>query len=109
MVTEANVKEPCRVCAKPAVRKLGTYSFCATHYKKATRQRNWLWPADLTTLLLSIGFVIIIFGIDQWLHPKFNSLSLIVIGIVMSLIPAVLWLGLNLQEAFLLLGLPKNS
>lgn len=91
---EANVNESCRVCDKPAIRKLGAYSFCADHFKAATHQRNWLWPADLATLLLSIGFVVIAFGVDRWLQPSLSSLMLIVLGLVMSFIPAVLWLGL---------------
>ncbi len=88
------MSEKCRVCDKPAVRKLGTYSFCDDHYKKATRQRAWLWPADLTTLLLSIGFVLVAFGVDRWLRPSLSSLTLIVLGLVMSFIPAGLWLTL---------------
>ena len=88
------MNEKCRVCDKPAVRKLGTYSFCDDHYKKATRQRAWLWPADLTTLLLSIGFVLVAFGVDRWLQPSLSSLTLIVLGIIMSFIPAGLWLTL---------------
>lgn len=88
------MNEPCRVCDKPSVRKLGTYSFCAEHYKAATRQREWLWPADLTTLLLSIGFVMVAFAVDRWLQPSFNSLMLIILGMIMAFIPAGLWLAL---------------
>lgn len=88
------MNEICRVCDKPAVRKLGTYSFCEEHYKTANRQRTWLWPADFTTLLLSIGFVLLAFGLDLWLRPSLTSLTLIVLGIVMSFIPAGLWLVL---------------
>lgn len=86
--------ETCRVCDKPAVRRLGSYSFCEEHYRSATRQRNWLWPADLTTLLLSIAFVLVAFGVDQWLQPRLNSAALILLGLVMSFIPAGLWLTL---------------
>ena len=88
------MSEKCRVCEKPAVRNLGTYSFCEEHYKAATRQRSWLWPADLTTLLLSIAFVLVAFGLDRWLQPSFSSLTLIVLGIIMSFIPAGLWLAM---------------
>ena len=88
------MNEICRVCDKPAVRKLGTYSFCEEHYKAATRQRSWLWPADLATLLLSVGFVLTALAVDNWLHPTLNSTGLIVVGIIMSLIPAGLWLAL---------------
>ena len=88
------MNEVCRVCEKPAVRQLGRYSFCAEHYKAATRQRDWLWPADLTTLLLSIGFVLLAFALDRWLQPNFGSLTLIVLGIIMAFIPAGLWMAL---------------
>ncbi|MEW6285613.1 MAG: PrsW family glutamic-type intramembrane protease [Chloroflexota bacterium] len=88
------MKETCRVCDKPASHRLGAYSFCADHYKAATRQRNWLWPADLFTLLLSIGFVLTAFGVDKWLQPQFNSVTLITLGVIMSFIPAALWLAL---------------
>lgn len=88
------MSEICRVCDKPAVRKLGTYSFCEEHYQVATRQRSWLWPADLTTLLLSIGFVLVAFAVDRWVQPSFGSLTLILMGVIISFIPAGLWLGL---------------
>jgi RsiW-degrading membrane proteinase PrsW (M82 family) len=88
------MKEICRVCTKPATKKLGVYYFCDEHFKKATSQRAWLWPADLTTIFLSIAFVLITLAVEQWLQPQFSSLALILIGVLMSLIPAGLWMAM---------------
>jgi RsiW-degrading membrane proteinase PrsW (M82 family) len=88
------MKETCRVCSKPATRRLGVYAFCDEHFKKAKGQRAWLWPADLVTIFLTIGFVLAAWAVEGWLHPQFNSVTLIAVGVLMSLIPAALWMGM---------------
>lgn len=53
---------------------------------------NSLWLADIVTIALLIGFVVLIYVLEQFLTPQFGPTALAAAGIVMALIPALLWL-----------------
>jgi protease PrsW len=57
------------------------------------RQRDGVWQADIASIVLLILFVLIVFGLEAWLQPQFTPMSLIVTGIVLALVPAVVWLA----------------
>ena len=57
------------------------------------RQRSSLWQADIASILLLILFVLAIFGLEAWLQPQFTPTSLVLTGILMALVPAVVWLA----------------
>lgn len=85
--------DPCRICDEPATRTLGGYAFCEAHYEHAVRQRGGVWQADLVSVALLIGFVVVVYAIDGLLQPRFEGLSLSLVGIVLALVPAALWLA----------------
>lgn len=51
-----------------------------------------LWLADIVTIGLLIGFVVLIYVFEQLLSPQFGPTALAVAGIVLTLVPALLWL-----------------
>jgi protease PrsW len=57
------------------------------------RQRNSIWQADVASILILILFVLLLFGVEQWLRPQFTPASLLATGIVMTLVPAAVWLA----------------
>ena len=57
------------------------------------RQRSGLWQADIASIVLLIVFVLAIFGLEAWLQPQFTPTSLIITGILMALVPAIVWLA----------------
>ncbi|WP_420630756.1 PrsW family intramembrane metalloprotease [Candidatus Leptofilum sp.] len=57
------------------------------------RQRSSLWQADIASIVLLILFVLAIFGLEAWLQPQFTPTTLVLTGIVMALVPAVVWLA----------------
>ena len=57
------------------------------------RQRSGLWQADVASIVLLIVFVLAIFGLEAWLQPQFTPTSLVITGIVMAVVPAVVWLA----------------
>ena len=57
------------------------------------RQRSSLWQADIGSIVLLILFVLAIFGLEAWLQPQFTPTSLVMTGILMALVPAVVWLA----------------
>jgi RsiW-degrading membrane proteinase PrsW (M82 family) len=85
--------EPCRICGEPATQTLGGYAFCDRHYARATRQRRGIWQADLASVALLVGFVVVVYLLDGLLQPTFDRLTLPLIGIALALVPAALWLA----------------
>lgn len=57
------------------------------------RQRSSLWQADIASIVLLILFVLLIFGLEAWLQPQFTPTTLVITGILMALVPAVVWLA----------------
>jgi len=57
------------------------------------RQRSSLWQADIASIVLLVLFVLAIFGLEAWLQPQFTSTTLIATGIVITFVPAVVWLA----------------
>lgn len=84
--------DECRVCSQAATHKLGQYAFCDEHYAKAVHQRKGLWRVDLLTILLLVLFVVLVYLFSLNVKPAFTPDGLILAGIVLSLVPAGLWL-----------------
>ncbi len=83
----------CRVCDEPATRTIGAYAFCDRHFERANHERRGGWQADLASIVLLIGFVIVVFAIDKFLQPRFSGPALTLIGLVLAIVPAAIWLG----------------
>lgn len=56
------------------------------------RQRSSVWQADIASILLLVLFVLVIFGLEAFLQPQFTPTTLLLTGILMALVPAVIWL-----------------
>lgn len=86
----------CRVCGRPATRRLGSYALCDDHYLRATRERGSVWRTDLLALVALFVLVVV----AQVLSPLIpvsagRSLPLIVAGVVIAIVPAAVWLWLS--------------
>ena len=86
------IDDRCRIGNEPATRSLGKYRFCERHYQRALRQRGSLWRADLVSLLALAAFVVIVYALDELLKPRLSGTTLLTVGVVIALVPAVLWL-----------------
>ena len=85
--------DQCRICDEPATQTLGSYRFCDRHMERALHQRGSLWRADLLSIVLLIAFAAVVYALDQALSPSLGDLALTLVGIVMSLVPATIWLA----------------
>jgi RsiW-degrading membrane proteinase PrsW (M82 family) len=83
----------CRICAQPATASLGAYRFCARHRERAVRQRTSLWRADLLSLGVLALFAIGMVALQGALAPDLSDETLIVIGGLLALVPAAVWLA----------------
>lgn len=87
------MEERCRVCERIATRRLANYSFCEEHFEKANHQRQGVWKTNLLTIGLMVLFVVIVYAVDAVVKPVFSGVALPLAGMLLSLIPAGLWLA----------------
>ncbi len=83
----------CRICDEPATRALGEYAFCDRHFEKATRARPAGWQADVASIVVLIGFVVLVYVLDGLLGPQLSGPALTAVGLILAIVPAVVWLG----------------
>ena len=83
----------CRICDEPATRAIGDYAFCDLHFERATRERRGGWQADVASIVLLVAFVVVLYAIDSLVQPQLSGTALIVIGLVIAIVPALVWLG----------------
>ena len=65
----------------------------STIARPSPRHLQALSQADFASVIVLVIFVILVFLLEWLFQPTFTSLTLIVTGIVMSLVPAVIWIG----------------
>jgi RsiW-degrading membrane proteinase PrsW (M82 family) len=83
----------CRICDEPATRTIGEYAFCERHFERANRDRRGGWQADVASIVVLVGFVVVVFAVDELLRPRLSGTALTAIGLVLAVVPAVIWLG----------------
>ncbi len=52
-----------------------------------------LGQADMASIVLLVLFVLVVFGLESWLQPQFTPTSLLIVGVIAALIPAIIWLA----------------
>lgn len=96
------MQEPiCCVCHIPvaqSARRLGNRWYCDIHYRKVTQDRRGLWVSTLVgivALLVFVGLVSLLANVTQL---SLKGTPLVLVCIVVSLVPAVIWLGVFVQQ-----------
>ena len=83
----------CRICDEPATRTVGAYAFCERHSERATHARTGARSADVASIVLLVAFVLGLYAVDALVQPRVGDQALAVIGLLLAIIPAVVWLG----------------
>jgi len=52
-----------------------------------------IWQADAISVFGLVVFVLLMFGVERWLNPVFTPVPLLFTGIVLALVPGVIWLA----------------
>jgi RsiW-degrading membrane proteinase PrsW (M82 family) len=81
-----------------SARRLGNRWYCDVHYQKVTQDRRGLWVstvAGIAALLVFVGLVSLLANVTQL---SLTGTPLVLVGIVVSLVPAVIWLGVFVQQ-----------
>jgi RsiW-degrading membrane proteinase PrsW (M82 family) len=85
--------ELCRICDAPATQVVGGRPVCDRHLERATRRLGSLWRVDLATIAVVIAFVVLVYAVDAVLQPRLEGVPLLVVGLILALVPALIWLG----------------
>jgi RsiW-degrading membrane proteinase PrsW (M82 family) len=85
----------CCVCQKPVADdapRLGARAYCQEHYAKVNRDRKSVWRSALVTILAVVLFAAVVALLAGATHPIFHGTALVLAGVVLAVVPAVLWL-----------------
>jgi len=85
----------CCVCHKPVgddAPRLGGRAYCTEHYAKVTRDRGSVWRSGVLTIVAVVIFAAVVAPIVGLTKPTMEGTVLVLAGVVLALVPAVLWL-----------------
>jgi len=93
----------CCVCGQPVgsdAPRLGGRAYCEMHFSKVAQHRGSVGRASLLTLLALVLFAGLVALTARFATPNLEGGPLLLVGIVLSLVPALLWLAFfYLQDA----------
>ncbi|MCA9929992.1 MAG: PrsW family intramembrane metalloprotease, partial [Anaerolineales bacterium] len=62
-------------------------------HEHVPKERGSVWQADIASIAMLVLFVLAIYGVEQFVQPTFSSSGLLMWGVVMAIVPAVIWLA----------------
>jgi len=86
----------CCVCHRPVgpdAARLGGRYYCEKHYAKVTRNRRSVWASGVVQIVGILAFVGVVAGLVSITSLTLDGTALVLASIVLTLIPALLWLG----------------
>jgi RsiW-degrading membrane proteinase PrsW (M82 family) len=72
--------------------RLGGRVYCQEHYAKVGRDRGSVWRSSLVTIVILVVFAVLAAIIAGATKPVFEGTALVLVGVVLAVVPAVLWL-----------------
>jgi RsiW-degrading membrane proteinase PrsW (M82 family) len=91
----------CCVCHQPVsadAKRIGGRCYCERHYNKVAQHRSSVWRAGLGLIISQVVFVLLVELLVTLLKPTLTGWALFVIGLVLALIPALIWLFFFYQQ-----------
>lgn len=86
----------CCVCHTPVgddAPRLGGRAYCAQHYARASRERRSVWRSGVAQIVAVVLFAVVFALIVGAIKPALAGAALVLIGAMLALVPAVLWLA----------------
>ncbi len=77
---------------RPGVRSIAGRWFCDEHYAKATHRRSGALRSELVTVFGVLVFVAVVYVLDLALRPDLTGVLLVLVGVLLAIVPAALWL-----------------
>jgi RsiW-degrading membrane proteinase PrsW (M82 family) len=61
--------------------------------EKKSHHEASVWQADIWSVVALVVFVLVVYWLDNAIQPVFTGSSLLITGVVLSLVPAAIWLA----------------
>lgn len=90
------VEQICCVCHIPVAADaphLGSRLYCERHFTRVTQDRRGLWASTLFGIVALLLFVGLVVAVVRFANPVVAGTALAVTGVVLALVPALIWLG----------------
>jgi RsiW-degrading membrane proteinase PrsW (M82 family) len=71
---------------------IGSRWFCEKHFQSAKRERPHTWRASILLVVGLVVFVGIVYILDLLLRPVLTGTGLILAGLLLALVPAIIWM-----------------
>lgn len=88
----------CRVCDEPATQRIGAYALCLRHFDLSNRQRPHLWRTQGIAIAVLLALVVAAATISMIAGTALSGPALLIVGIVVAVVPAAVWLTLFYRE-----------
>jgi len=62
-------------------------------HEHVPKERGSVWQADVASIVILVLFVLLIYGVERLLQPLLTGSGLLVVGVVISIVPAIIWLA----------------
>src|SRR6187549_647231 len=66
--------------------------FCVEHYKRANYNRAGVVRTGIIAVIGLLLFVAAVVAVDRLIQPRFSGVILVLVGLLLALVPAVVWL-----------------
>ena len=77
---------------RPGTHTIAGRWFCEEHYKKATYNRGGVWRTGIIAIVGLLLFVAAVVALDTFAKPQMGGVVLVLVGLVLALVPAAVWL-----------------
>lgn len=84
----------CNVPLEEPAKTFGGRTFCDRHYAKISQNRKAMWTATLVLIIALVLFVLLVSALAPGFATTLTAGGLTLLGVVLALIPAALWLGI---------------
>ena len=83
---------------RPGTKSISGRWFCDDHYRRATYQRAGFWRTEIIAIIGLLVFVGLVVALDTYLQPQLTGIGLVLAGVLLAMVPAVLWLYFFYQQ-----------
>ncbi|HLF26597.1 MAG TPA: PrsW family glutamic-type intramembrane protease [Anaerolineae bacterium] len=83
---------------RPGTKTIGGRWFCDEHYAKATYKRAGAFRSEILAIIGLFIFVAAVVALDTVLTPDLTGSTLLLVGVVLAIVPAALWLIFFYQQ-----------
>ena len=86
----------CCVCHKPVASdapRLGSRAYCDEHFAKVSNDRRGVWRSGVAQVVALVVFAMLVALVVRATEPALEGTALALVGVVLALVPALLWLA----------------